>query len=60
MDHTINVDRWIAAAEEEISYVDGTLNALGANQTDEGIMVHNLANLDAAGVAGCLRDLATN
>jgi hypothetical protein len=58
VDTPINVDRWIAAAEEEISLVDGALCALGANQTTEGIEIHDLANLDVAGIAAYLKRLA--
>jgi uncharacterized protein (DUF2252 family) len=50
--------RWVCVAEEEICEIDGALNALGAGQTDEGIVVYDLANLDASGVAEYLRGLA--
>jgi hypothetical protein len=58
-DTTIDVGRWICVAEEEICWVDGALNALGAEPTKEGIEIHGLANLDAPGVAEYLRSLAT-
>ena len=59
MDTQINVNKWLTAAEDEVDDVEGALNALGAEQTAECIKVHGLANLDAAGVAEYLRDLAT-
>lgn len=58
IDSTIDVGKWISAAEKDLCWVDGALCALGAEPTDEGIKAHGLSNMGGDALVLELKELA--
>lgn len=58
IDTSIDVYRWLEAAEEEIGYVDGVLGTLTIETTKDGLEVYELRDLDDDALVEYLKDLA--